>query len=84
MEQNFSVFSRRSGGDRKAELIAFYEEWGWVNFLSAMAETKIFDIPGRGLDSIECAKIAKAFNVLIYASQRKDYAIAEYEAYKIK
>lgn len=64
--------------------MTFYEEWGWINFLSAMAETKIFDIPGSGFDSVECTKIAKAYKVLIYASQRKDYSIAEYEAYKIK
>jgi hypothetical protein len=48
-----------------------------------MAETKIFDIPGGGMDSVECAKKANAYKVLIYSSQKKDYSIAEYEAYKI-
>lgn len=64
--------------------MAYYEEWGWVDFLSAMAETKVFDIPGSGLDSIECAKKAKAFKVLTYASRCKDKGIAEYNAMKAK
>lgn len=34
------------------------------------------------MDSIECAKVAKAFKVLTFASERKDFGIAEYHAYK--
>ena len=62
---------------------AYYEQYGWENFLASIAETKIFDLPGGGLDSVECAKVAKAYKVLSYASQKKEYSIAEYEAYKI-
>jgi hypothetical protein len=48
-----------------------------------MSETKVFDVPGSGLDSIECTKNAKAFKVLTYASEKKDYSIAEKLAYKL-
>jgi hypothetical protein len=81
LEQHFAVF-KRGGGDGKPELTAHFEEWGWINFLSSIAETKVFDIPGEGLDSIECAKRAKAFKVLIYASEKRDYQVALNEAYK--
>lgn len=83
MEQNFSVFRKGSGGT-KAELTEYYAEWGWINFLASIAETKIFDIPGSGLDSIECAKIAKAYKVLTFASQKKDYDDAVRIAYEVK
>lgn len=56
--------------------------WGWINFLSSIAESKVFDIPGSGMDSIECAKIAKAFKVLVFASEKKDFAVAYNKAYK--
>lgn len=49
-----------------------------------MAETKVFDIPGSGLDSIECVKKTKAFKVLIYASEKKDFDVAMKEAYETK
>jgi hypothetical protein len=41
-----------------------------------MAETKIFDIPGSGLDSIECAKKANLFKVLMYSSEKRDHGVA--------
>lgn len=82
MEQHFSIFNGKGSGDTKPELVKHYEEWGWINFLSAMAETKVFDVLGSGMDSIECAKQAKAFKVLTYASEKKDYSLAEYYAYK--
>lgn len=83
MAEQFSVFSNRGAGDTKPQLREFYEQYGWENFLAAIAETKIFDLPGGGMDSVECAKIAKAYKVLSYASQKKEYSLAEYEAYKI-
>jgi hypothetical protein len=82
LEEHFSVFNKRGGGDSKPELIKHYEEWGWVNFLSSIAETKIFDIPGSGLNSVQCAQKTKAFVVLTYASEKKDFDIAMKEAYK--
>lgn len=76
------MFSKKGGGGGKPELIKHYEEWGWINFLSSIAETKVFDVPGKGIDSIECAKIAKAFKVLVFASEKKDFNVAMNEAYK--
>ena len=83
MEQHFSVFGGKGSGDSKPELVAHYENWGWLSFLSTMAESKVFDMPGSGLDSIECVKNSNGYKVLIYASQKRDLSIAEAEAYKI-
>ena len=40
----------------------------------------MFTIPGAGINAIECAKAAKLYDVLIYASEKKDHeeAINEY------
>lgn len=57
-------------------MMRHYERWGWANFLSGIAETKVFDVPGLGLDSIECAKAANLFKVLMYASEKRDYNAA--------
>lgn len=65
-------------------MIAHFEQWGWINFLSAMAETKVFDVPGSGLDSIECCKRAQAFKVLTYASEKKQFDAAMAVSYKNK
>jgi hypothetical protein len=57
-------------------MMKHYERWGWSNYLSSIAETKIFDIPGAGIDSIECAKQANLFKVLMYSSEKRDYNVA--------
>lgn len=51
---------------------ALFERWGWISFLSHMAESKVFDIPGNGLNSIENAKNSKLYVVLVYSSEKKD------------
>jgi hypothetical protein len=53
------------------------EQWGWVNFMKEIAKTKVFDIPGSGKNSIECAKDSKAFDVLIFASEEKQFNEAQ-------
>ena len=42
-----------------------------MNFLKAIAATKVFDVAGSGMNSIDCARNAKLFDVLIYASEDK-------------
>jgi hypothetical protein len=49
---------------------AHFEKWGWISFLSHVAESKVFDRSGN--DSIESAKMAKCYNVLVWASEKKD------------
>lgn len=49
-----------------------------MNFLKEIAKTKAFDIPNSGLNSIDCAKVSKAFDVLIWASEDKEYGEAQY------
>lgn len=74
MEKGFSVF--KGGGETDGGLLKHYEVYGWVNFLSSIAEAKIFDVPGSGLDSIECAKRANLYKVLMYSSEKRDYSVA--------
>jgi hypothetical protein len=53
-----------------------FEVWGWVSFLSSIAEAKIFDVPGSGKNSIQCAKEANLYEVLMYSSEKRDHAVA--------
>lgn len=47
------------------------EQWGWVNFLKEIAKTKVWDLPGTGMNSIDSAKATKAFDILILFSEDK-------------
>lgn len=49
-----------------------FERWGWVSFLTTIAESGLFTIPGNGLNAIENAKIARLYPILIYASEKRD------------
>lgn len=65
-------------------MIIYYDEWGWIDFLIEVSRTKMFDIPASNLNSIECAKITGAYDVLIYASSERDKGIAFKAAYETK
>jgi hypothetical protein len=43
----------------------------------SIAATKVFDIAGSGKNSIQCAREAPLFDVLIYASEDKSYNEAQ-------
>jgi hypothetical protein len=78
LETDFIVFQdavTKSGNYMKKH----FSSWGWVNFLKSIAKTKVFDIPGSGLNSIQCARMSSAFDVLMYASEEIGYNEA-YEA----
>jgi hypothetical protein len=45
--------------------------WGWVSLLKELAKTKVFDLPGTGLNSIDAVRETSAFDVLIFASEEK-------------
>lgn len=64
-------------------MIAYYEEYGWMDFLSEVARTKVYDIPGGGMNSIECAEVASAYVVLSEASKDHEKNKAMKKAYKI-
>ncbi len=49
-----------------------FERWGWVSFLTMIAESHLFDVQGNGKNSIENAKASKLYHVLVYASEKKD------------
>lgn len=75
---------KRQGGDTKPQLAAYYEVNGWRDFLIAVAESNVFIRHGSGLTGQQCAKIAKAYDVLDWASVKKDFNVAYNEAYKSK
>lgn len=52
------------------------QQWGWVNFLKSIAKTKVFDIAGSGKNSIDCVRLSPLDDVLVWASEEKDYNIA--------
>lgn len=53
------------------------ETFGWVNLLKEVAKTKVFDIPGGRMNSIDSVRDAKCFDVLIFASEEKAYNEAQ-------
>ena len=72
---NFTLF-QESGEQEGANMKEHMQRWGWVNFLKSIAKTKVFDISGSGLNSIDCARKARCATVLTWASEEKDYNIA--------
>lgn len=73
--ENYSFF-QDSGEDDGANMKEHMQRWGWINFLKSIATTKVFDISGNGKNSIDCARMAMLEDVLVWASEDKDYNIA--------
>ncbi|MFA6060059.1 MAG: hypothetical protein WC756_17785 [Taibaiella sp.] len=76
LQDYFPVFSEsqiKSG----AHIRLHMNQWGWVNFLKSVAATKVFDVANSGLNSIDCARRAKAYDVLVAASEEKQYNEAQ-------
>lgn len=55
-----------------------------MNFLKMIAKTKVFDIPGSGMNSIQCARESSCFDVLLYASEESSLSEAQYLDYEIE
>jgi len=55
---------------------AHMASFGWYNFLKSIANKKVFDV--AGLNSIDSARAAKWYDVLLYASEEKLYSEANY------
>jgi hypothetical protein len=51
-----------------------------VNFLKSVAVTKVFDIPG--MNSIDAARAANCFDVLVFTSEEKEFNEAQYLDYE--
>ncbi len=64
----FDVFrkSRLKSGKNIKEHFKYY---GWINFLTSLARTKVFDLPN--MNSIDSVREAPAFDVLLFASEDK-------------
>jgi hypothetical protein len=70
IQEHFSLF--QPGKSKGPDMAALFERWGWISFLTMIAESGIFTIPGNGLNAIDNAKAAKLYDVLVYASEKKD------------
>lgn len=75
IQDSFTLF-QDSGEKEGSNMREHMKRWGWVNFLKAIATTKVFDIAGSGMNSIDCARAASLEDVLVWASEGKDYNIA--------
>ncbi len=58
------------------ELTRHFQDWEWINLLSFIAESGVFN-RSNGKTAIYNAKIASLFEVLIYASEKKEYERAQ-------
>lgn len=75
INERYTVF-QDSGDDESENMKIHMERWGWINFLKSIAKTKVFDIPGSGMNSIDCARTAKMDDVLVWSSEEKEYNLA--------
>lgn len=73
VNKHFPVFFGTKKDKDGKNMARHFERWGWVNFLKSISKTKEFDIQGSGLNSIQCARLAPLFDVLLYASESKEY-----------
>jgi hypothetical protein len=75
LAETYTLF-QDSGSMQGGSMAEHMKKWGWVRFLKEIAKTKVFDLPGSGMNSVECAKRAKLDDVLVWASEDKDYSEA--------
>lgn len=60
-----------------------FSEWGWYEFLDSVAQAPEWIKSGSGLTGLECAKVSKAYDVLTWASMKRDYSVAYNNAYNL-
>lgn len=77
LDNHFEVFRKSRVKSSGKHTKKHFELYGWINFLKGIAATKVFDISGQGKNSIECAREARLFDVLIYASEDKSFNEAQ-------
>lgn len=68
---DFSVFGKAKG--KQPNFAKHFDKWGWQSFLTFVAESGLFTIPGIGKNAIDCAKISLLYDVLSFTSERKDH-----------
>lgn len=74
LQKSFAVFAKsRVPGAGKA-MKEHMKQWGWINFLKELAKTKVFDVPG--LNSIDSVRAVSVFDVMVFASEDKEYGEA--------
>ena len=75
INETYTVF-QEIGIDEGDHMKEHMRRWGWINFLKSIAKTKVYDIPGSGLNSIDCSRAANMDDVLVWASEEKEYNVA--------
>lgn len=75
IQANFTIF-HESEETEQPNMKAHMQRWGWVNFLKTIAKTKVFDIAGSNMNSIDCVRSSSLEDVLTWASEEKDCNIA--------
>ncbi len=74
IQSSYALFAKsRLPGAGKA-MKEHMKQWGWINFLKELAKTKVFDVPG--LNSIDSVRAVSLFDVLVFASEDKEYGEA--------
>ena len=78
ISNSFAVFTKTVSSGKDANVSGHMKRWGWIHFLKEIAKTKVFDIPGGNKDSIECVRAKNLFDILVWASEEKEYNEAVY------
>ncbi len=73
--ESFPVFGPSRVKSSGRNMKDHFNRWGWINFLKSIAQTKVFDMPG--INSIESARRSKLFDILVYASEEKEFGEAQ-------
>lgn len=71
MDKTFSVF-RKSKGGKGPNLTKHFEKWGWVSFMVYVAENATIFYKQNGKSNIDNIKETKAYDVMIWSSEKKD------------
>ena len=72
---SFPVFAPSRVKSSGRNMKEHFNRWGWINFLKSISQTKVFDMPG--INSIESARKSKLFDILVYASEEKEFGEAQ-------
>ena len=74
IQSSYAVFAKSRLPSAGKAMKEHMKQWGWINFLKELAKTKVFDVPG--LNSIDSVRAVSLFDVLVFASEDKEYGEA--------
>ncbi len=74
IQSSYALFAKSRVPSAGKAMKEHMKQWGWINFLKELAKTKVFDVPG--LNSIDSVRAVSLFDVLVFASEDKEYGEA--------